>query len=855
MSKPFAPPDTPARWIRPRGFRIPHVDLAVRIDLAAERIAGEVVHRVEFIPHAPRTTLILDQVDLAIAAVDIDGVPARFSCSGEELSIALPAACPASIRVRVRFSVDHPRKGMFFVEPDVAANRRAMCWTQGAMEDHRHWFPAFDDPNNLSTYRIAITHRDEFTALANGDRVSRAAAEPGWATTTYAQERPHVLYLVNVAVGDFASVEAEPAQVGDRRIPIAHHVPRGQEACVQPVFRSTAFAIAWLSRYTGVDYAWSRYGHVVAHRFMWGGMENTTLTTITDRVLMDPATQQTEDVDADYLIIHELVHQWYGDLLTMKAWSDIWLNESFATWLEARGLAAWRATTFGEREADALDLHLWDNRSAYLDEDSSRYRRPLVTNRYADAYELFDRVAYEKGSLVLHHLSFLLGEERLRAALALYTSRHAHDLVETDDLRQAIEDATGEPLDWFFQQWLRRGGHPRLTVKAKHDAGRQQLVVEISQETVGEAGAEPWRLPCAIAWRVGETVERRAVDLRKPSETLVFACATAPAWTCLDPDGQLLAEWNEGEDAVTLLARAGDAAVSAQARARAIESLAKLHPTAAIVDGLAALIRDASVAELVRRESIAALGALRGEAAVQALLAVWSAVAEPRLRRALAKALGRFRRHTGSTTPGELADRLLALGDADASRLVAGECYAARGALEHPGAAPALRARMGKPSWNQRLRASCVRGLGDSGEAAAIDDVLPLLADRQEHDGVRQAACAAAAALGSRHLAARDRVRRAIEPLLDDAAMAVRAAAARALASLGDPAARGAIATRQEREIFGNIKRVLREADESLGKAAAAVTATAELQRKLDDVERKNGELEKRLAALEKRLG
>ena len=113
------------------------------------------------------------------------------------------------------------------------------------------------------------------------------------------------------------------------------------------------------------------------------------------------------------------MHQWFGDLLTMKAWSDIWLNESFATYLEARGTAAWRASRGDGTEADVLALELWQNKRAYLEEDGGRYRRPLVTNRYADAYELFDRVAYEKGSLVLHHLCRLLGEQRFRAALAL----------------------------------------------------------------------------------------------------------------------------------------------------------------------------------------------------------------------------------------------------------------------------------------------------------------------------------------------------------------------------------------------------------------------------------------------------
>lgn len=847
---PFCPPGTPDHWIRPRPFRIARVELAVRIDLDTARVDGEVVHHVVFLPTAPRRELELDQVGLAIAAVEIDGVPARFSAGGERLVIALPDGCPESFAVRVRWSVERPLKGLHFIAPDAVAGRVAMAWTQGAMEDHRHWFPAFDDPNNLATYRIAITHRSGLAAIANGERVDARDAGEGWTTTTYAQDIPHVLYLVNVVVGDLVAVEDAPVALGARTIPVAHWLPRGREAEAAPTFRATGFAIRWLSQLTGLPFPWARYGHAVVHRFMWGGMENATLTTITDRAALDAATQERDDVDSDALVIHELAHQWFGDLMTMKGWSDIWLNESLATWCEARGTAAWRAERFGEREADARAARFWADRAAYLEEDGGRYRRALVTTKFVDAYELFDRVAYEKGALVLEMLAGWLGEERFLAGLRLYVRRHAHDLVETADLRQALEDATGEPLDAFFAQWVHRAGHPKLKVRARHDVARSQLVVDIEQEPAGE----PFRLPTVLAWATAAGVERRAVEIAGARERVVVPCALAPCWIALDPDGTLLTDWDEAEDIAPLLARAADGRLGAIARARALEALGTLHPTRAAVETVAGLARDTAVPELVRHAALAALGAWRGEDALTALLALAPELEAPRHRRAAAKALARFRRHEGATPPAALAERLVALADGEASPLTAGEWLAARGALEHPGAAPVLRARMQRPSWNQRLRAACVRGLGDSGEPAALDDVLPALA-REEHDGVRTAACAAAAELGRRHLPARDRVRRALEPLLDDASLHVRAAAARALGRLGAPEGRAALAARQEREPYGNLRRVLREAVETLGREAAVVTATAELAKRVDELEAERKRIAARLDALEKRLG
>ncbi len=842
--RPFSPPGTAPTWTRPRPFRIGRVELDVAIDLARQRVEGEVIHLVEMPAHAGAAqTIELDQHELEIVAVEIGGSATGFSRSPGRLAIVVPPHAGTTFRLRIAFAADHPAKGMFFIAADARAGRVAMSWTQGAMEDHSHWFPCFDSPNNLSTYRISIRHRAELLAVANGIRTGREQGADGWVRSTFEQRKAHVLYLLNLVVGDLVQVPGGPAAV-----PIAHYLPRGQEQCSDTMFRATAFAIRWLSDYIGVPFAWDCYGHVVVHGFMWGGMENATLTTITDRGVLSAEVAAAEDVDIDSLVIHELVHQWFGDLLTMKAWSDIWLNESFATYLEARCTAAYRALARGSRAADELALELWDNFQVYLEEDSGRYRRPLVTNRYVDAYELFDRVAYEKGSLVLHALSRHLGEERFRAAITLYTTRHAHDLVETADFRQALEDATGDPLDWFFDQWVYRAGHPRLRTAWKHDPVRGQLIVDVEQQQAAGDQEQVYRLAADLVWTDGGTLVRRRVEIDRARHTLVMACARAPRWVVLDADGDLPVEWQEEEESEGLLARLADSRLPATARARAAGACGRLHPATQLVAGLKAMLAPAGVPELVVLQSIAALGALRSPEARDALLDAWARLAPPRLRRALAKALGRFR------FDAELAARLVALAEAEPSLLTAGELWAARGALEHPGATPLLRTQLRRPSWNQRLRQAVLRGLGDCGEPAAIEEVLAELGDGGQVESVRAAALSAAAALGARHLVARDRVRRAIEPQLDSESLMVRAAAARALAQLMDPAGSPALAARSAREIFGNVRRVLREAQEKLGSAAAATTATAALSKKLDDSESARKGLELRLEALEKRI-
>jgi aminopeptidase N len=836
--RPFAESGTPTQWVRPRPFQVRHVDLVVTIDLDRERVEGVVEHTVQWLAHGGRRDLIeLDQEGLQIGAVTVDGQAAIATSGPGRLAIGVGAGGDER-RVGIAFVATRPAKGLFFTPADAAAGHVAMAWTQGAMEDHHHWFPCWDSPNNLATYRISIRHRAALVAVANGDPLGRTDHGNGWATTVFVQDRPHVLYLLNVVVGDLVPVNDNGGPV-----PVTHWLPRGHEAKAGAMFRATAFALRWLAAATSAPYPWTRYGHVVVHRFLWGGMENTTLTTISDRVLMSAADQERDEVDADALVIHELVHQWYGDLLTMKGWSDIWLNESFATWLEARCTAAYRAVLCGVDAGEERQRLLWANREAWLEEDGGRYRRALVTNRWADAYELFDRVAYEKGSVVLECLAAQLGEARMSAALALYTARHAHDLVETADWRQAIEDATGEPLDWWFAQWVERAGHPAITVTWKHDPARGRLTVELRQTQEGE----PFRLPLTVCWP-GRS-ERIELDAARGAWS--WSLGTAPAWVCVDPLGEIPAVWNESDAVDQLLARLGSLGCAATGRARAARALGTRAATPAVIAALAEAAR--ARAALVAEQAIAALGALRAAPAVTALreLATPTGGISPRLRRAVAAALGRAR---GIGDGADLAAFLVAWADVEPSPVTAGAVLAARGAIEHPGATAVLRARLEKPSWNNRLRIGCIKGLGASGEAAALDDLLAALAPTQP-ESVRCAACAAIGGLATRHAVARERVRRRLEDLVDDPAMHVRSAAISALGTLGDPAARPVLAARHGREPFGNVLRVLRETEATLAKAGDQMAVTAALTRRIDDLEKERATLAARLEALEKRLG
>ena len=826
MSAPFAPPGTPARWARSRRWSAIHVDLAVTLDPAVHAAAGTVRHRVRWIG-APEPEIRLDAHDLDIRAVRVDGVPVAFTVDADAVVVPVPAA---GGEVELDFAVEAPRKGLHRSAPPGGA---PMLWTQGAMEDHSWWFPCQDHPNNRCTWRIAVRHPAALQAVANGRRVERTDHGDGWVTTVHALDQATVIYLLNVAVGDLVGVE-DPGPV-----PTTHWLARGDEGCAA-AFRATAFAIDWLGGFLSTPYPWPRYGHVVAADFLWGGMENATLTTIARRAVADAATMERDGVDCDSLIIHELVHQWFGDHLTMKAWSDIWLNESFATWLEARCTAAWRHHREGVPAADDLAARLWDNRSAWHDEDATRYRRPLVTNRYQDPYELFDRTAYEKGSLVLEHLAQVVGEPAMRNALALYLSRHGGGLVETADWRQAVEDATGEPLDWFFAQWVERAGHPDIEVAWTLAGGRIRLGLTQRQD------GEPFRVPTEIAWRDGAGVHRQRIELRTAAETVAIPFTGSVTWVALDPDGRLPAAISEKDAPLWLRQRLADPEAPAAARARAAAGLGRTAPVQETRAVLVAAATDGP--DLVRRTAIAALGALDHPAARRALLDLAGSAVDPRLRRAAADALAV--RIPDATEAAAVAGRLIALADGESSPVTAGSLLAARGAVDHPGATADLRSRSQRPSWQDRLRLGCLRGLGASGEAAAADDLLRVLASADPAP-LRAAAADGLARLADRHPLLRSRVRQALGDRLADPLVPVRTAAAKALGRLADPADAAALRHAQGREVFGHAARTLREAVDACAAAGSAAAGQADLARRVADLEKDRDRLKARLDALE----
>src|SRR5256886_2546272 len=357
------------------------------------------------------------------------------------------------------------------------------------------------------TWELVATVPQQYSVVSSGGLVADRKRRGGTPSVTWRQDLPSSTYLVSLIV-------APLVKVPDRwhAIPVEYYVYHADSSRAQRLFAVTPDMIDVYSRLTGLPYPWAKYAQTTVADF-FGGMENVSATTLVDwlpdeRAYLDRPWYQW------ILIPHELAHQWFGDYVTLENWANMWLNEGFAEFLPGQ---YWRV----KLGPGAEDDYYLDEYHQYLQIDQRR-RMPLAA--------LGSNNVYPKGALVLRMLLRYLGPERFWASLHTYLTRHALENATTDDLRQAVLDATGENLDWFWRQWIYDAGHPRFAVTAAYDTAARKLTLTVKQtqadsgkaDSTGLAFETPkvFRMPVTI--RVGTAsgdVVRRA-EPPAPEQTI-----------------------------------------------------------------------------------------------------------------------------------------------------------------------------------------------------------------------------------------------------------------------------------------------------------------------------------------------
>ncbi|MFI5234270.1 MAG: M1 family metallopeptidase [Gemmatimonadales bacterium] len=485
---------------------------------------------------------------LQIRAVTTGTSALTYGRSGDTLVIHLAKA--AGFRDTVRFAITYDAKidngrGLTFIQGHGRAHRPDQIWSQGEGQDNHFWFPTYDFPNDKATWSLAASVPAKNLAVANGRLVSNVVVK-GVRTMTWSQDKPASTYLVSLVVAPLAKIHDEW-----HGIPVDYYVYHEDSALARPLFRVTPDMIDTYSRLTGVAYPWQKYSQTTVADF-FGGMENVSATTLVD--WLPDATAYADRPWYQYILIpHELAHQWFGDLVTTENWANIWLNEGFAEFMPGQ---YWGAKLGPHGAQD----YYQDEYRQFMQIDH-RKRMPVAANNSNNIYP--------KGALVLKMMQDYLGPQRFWASLHLYLTRNGYDNATTDDLRQAVLAATGENLDWFFDEWLYQAGYPEFTVTSAWDSAARQVTLSVKQTQVDTATVDTasgirystpavFRMPVTvrIGTATGEVTSNGWIDAREQTLT-VPGVTSAPTYVIFD-DGNRILKTLTFEQPTAMLAEALD---------------------------------------------------------------------------------------------------------------------------------------------------------------------------------------------------------------------------------------------------------------------------------------------------------
>ncbi len=421
-------------------------------------------------------------------------------------------------------------KGLYFIDPDDTDPMiPRQFWTQGETQAASAWFPTIDRPNEKMTTEITMNVEPNLVTLSNGILVSSTQNEDGLKADHWKMDLPHSPYLVMMAAGDFKVVKDTW-----RGKEVSYYVEPEFEKNARDVFGKTPEMLEFFSTILGVEYPWAKYSQICAREYVSGAMENTTATLHSDFLQLD----DRELLDGSYedYISHELFHQWFGDYVTAESWSNLPLNESFATY----GEYLWIEYKYGRERADK---HSFESRQGYLreagvphdDPDDRGKIEPLIRFNYDSQEDMFDGHSYNKGGQVLHMLRLEVGDEAFFASLKLYLETNKFQSAEITNLRLAFEQTTGRDLNWFFDQWFMSPGHPELDVTYTWDASKKREMVIIKQFQDFSRGVPVFRLPMPVDVYVGGKVFREQIVCDSKCDTFYFDTDSKPDLVNIDP--------------------------------------------------------------------------------------------------------------------------------------------------------------------------------------------------------------------------------------------------------------------------------------------------------------------------------
>lgn len=780
---------------RERTYDVLHYTLDIRIDELQQTVGGTVGLRL--VPLKTLNEVAIDAARMTIRSVQIAGkqgepLEAKFSTGNDKLVVTLPHTMNSSDTFTVLVSYNcSPRSGMYFVAPDDGyPDKPYQVWTQGEPEENHLWFPCYDYPNDKSTCEILVTVNEKLQVISNG-ALLEVTDHPEEKTKTYHWfcAKPIASYQMSVVVGKYATVRE-----WYKNIPVEYNVAPARLNDVQRSFSRTIDMMKFFSEKLRFDYPWSKYAQTVVTDFIWGGMENTSATTLNERTLHSERAHL--DVSSDNLVAHELAHQWFGDLLTCRNWSHAWLNEGFATyftnlWIEH------------DKGRDQFLFDMAETQFGVRGADFGASRKPTVTDVYAEPADLFGSRIYGRGACILHMLRGMLGEDVFWSGIQRYIDLNQYRSVTTDDLRHAMEAAAKVDLSWFFNQWVTKAGFPMLDVSSEYNADTKKLLIHVRQSQQVDELTPLYRLPIEIAvdTKSGRKLHRIVIEPQQ-EQMIELPSDEPPLNIVIDPESWVLKAVNQSkslEEWLYQLMHGGSVE-----RSSALRALSSNPDSAGIKEAIAqALVNDPLWA--IRREAVLALGQGKNNGLVQMLEPAFN---DPDSRVRVAA--------TGVLQNLKTLDALVALGnilESDSSYDVAARAIGALVSIDSVHGMQYCEKGLSMESHNDGVKAAATRTLG----TLRTDEAKEKLFSLTTYGQPREVRIAAIDALAGNWRDDAD-VRERIEELTTDKLHHVRRKAIERLAAVGNSDSRPILQAVLDREPDTLLRREARSALETMNK-------------------------------------
>ncbi|MEP6758882.1 MAG: M1 family metallopeptidase, partial [Actinomycetota bacterium] len=491
-----------------------HYAIELRLDPSAPTFDGTV--DVSIVVHEPVAEIVLNGTEIVVHAGAVIGADAQTievqkvvpDPEAGRLALELPSELPpGAYTLRLDFTgrLSDLMEGMYRSRyTDDAGGDHLIITTHFEATDARRNFPCWDEPDLKASFSVTLVVPENMTALTNTPEVSREPADPGYVRVVFAESMVMSTYLVCIVVGNLALTD--PVYAGPVPVRVASRPDRIHLAGYAN--EVAVFALTWFGEYYAIPYPEQKLDQAAIPDFAQGAMENTGLVTYRETLLLlDPAQAAHEErVDVAETVAHELAHMWFGDLVTMRWWNGIWLNEAFATFMASLCVDAMEPSW---RVFDAFQAI----RMTAFEVDALESTRPIEfpVESPDDASGMFDTLTYTKGGAVLRMIEQWLGPERFRDGIRRYLATHAYGNTETHQLWDALEAESGEPVRRIMDAWIFQPGYPAIEVRRDGD------VVRFSQHRFAPSlsdDATTWPVPLIVRQITpdGDVVERVLVE-------------------------------------------------------------------------------------------------------------------------------------------------------------------------------------------------------------------------------------------------------------------------------------------------------------------------------------------------------